>query len=89
MRTRRYRPSVNFRPGIDLLMPRIAPSDIAVFLYLNGDTPAPAPGQVPPSAIDPGTLPLCPIWTGPTEDPTPDVVTAATPYSYSVPVTAN
>ena len=35
MRTRRFRPSVGFRPDIDLLMPRIAPSDIAIMLYLD------------------------------------------------------
>ena len=86
MRTRRYRPSVDFRPGIDLLMPRIAPSDIAVVLYLNGDAPAPAPGQVPPGSTDPGTLPLCPIWTGPSST---DTTTLATPYSSSVPVTTS
>ena len=52
MRTRRFRPLVDFRPSLDHLMPRIAPSDIAVMLYLNGDPPTSGPAQT-----DPGQAP--------------------------------
>lgn len=82
MRTRRFRPSFACRPAVDILMPRIAPSDIAMMLYLSGDAPAPAPapGDIPPSATDTGTIPLCPVWTGPTEDPTAVGTTPSVTY---------
>jgi hypothetical protein len=82
MRTHRsrFRPCVDFRPSLDSLPPRIAPSDIATMIYLDG---SPNPDTGTEVAGDPGTLPLSPIWTGPCQDPAPagGVVTASTATS--------
>jgi hypothetical protein len=64
---RRYRPGHDFRPAAELLVPRIAPSDIAVIMYLGTD-PSTGTG-------DPGTGPECPVYTGPDDGGDPDGVT--------------
>lgn len=61
MRTRRFRPGHDFRPFAEILMPRIAPSDITLMMYLNTDTTTTTP-------TDPGTAPDCPVYTGPNDD---------------------
>jgi hypothetical protein len=61
MRTRRFRPVLGFRPAAEILLPRIAPSDITLMMYLNTDT-----GTTTPT--DPGTAPDCPVYTGPSVD---------------------
>ena len=60
MRARRFRPCVDFRPSLDLLMPRIAPSDITTILLSDPDPTPDTP------TTDPSDPPWRPIWTGPT-----------------------
>jgi hypothetical protein len=79
MRARRFRPCIDFRPSLDLLMPRISPSDITTILLSD---PAPTP---PTPTTDP-TIPLAPIWTGPTTTaPTTTDPTASTPPTVDTP----
>lgn len=87
MKTRRFRPCLGHRPSLDLLPPRIAPSDITVMLYLDGGVDATGTEDVG----DPGSLPISPVWTGPSAPPPIDSsgLTAATPASSMTPVLAS
>jgi hypothetical protein len=62
MRAHRFRPFVDFRPCFDLLMPRIAPSDITLMVYTNPN-PLPDDVEVAPGA---STAPSAPGYTSPT-----------------------
>ncbi len=75
MRARRFRPCVDFRPSLDLLMPRISPSDITT-MVLSNPNPVPDTPDEPDPTADPGvpTAPMAPIYTG----PTPTATTAPT-----------
>ena len=55
---RRYRPGHDFRPLAEVLLPRIAPSDITVMMLTGTDA-----GTT--TTEDPGAAPDCPIYTGP------------------------
>ena len=59
MRARRFRPCVDFRPSLDLLMPRIAPSDITTIMLSD-------PNPIPDGPTTDPTIPPAPIWTSPT-----------------------
>jgi hypothetical protein len=66
MRAHGFRPFVDFRPCFDLLMPRIAPSDITLMVYAN---PNPLPDDTEQTTIPdtgPSTAPSAPAYSGPT-----------------------
>jgi hypothetical protein len=64
MRTRRFRPCVDFRPGFDLLLPRITPSDITLMVYTN-----PTPVLAPTATTTTPPAPTPPITTNDPGDP--------------------
>lgn len=74
IRRRPFRPCIDFRPAPELLMPRTLLSDIPTLLAANVgiDTSEPGPS-------DGG---LCPVWTGPNEDPDPGLGTSS-PLPYT------
>jgi hypothetical protein len=80
MRARRFRPCVDFRPSLDLLMPRIAPSDITMMLISDPNPVPDAPGD-PGNTGDPGvpTVPMAPIYPAPTSAPTTPATPVETP----------
>ncbi|HEY2158595.1 MAG TPA: hypothetical protein VGH33_23395 [Isosphaeraceae bacterium] len=68
MRARRFRPCVDFRPSLDLLMPRIAPSDITTILISDPNPVAddPTPPGSPATPAIPVTTPAAPPVDSPT-----------------------
>ncbi len=82
MRTRRFRPSFGFRPAAEILMPRIAPSDISLMIYMTGDSPVD-----PPAPADPYADTDIPVWTGPNEGPGAGITTAPMILTTTTPVT--
>ena len=87
MRARRFRPCVDFRPSIHLLMPRIMPRPGH---HENDRDLEPRPDfpdtpDDPPETGDPGvpTVPMAPVYTGPTSGP-PSTPTAPSPVVTTV-----